>query len=488
MGQFSWHALLTIDRASVVPVFLQITNAIIREIRQGRIRPGNKLPGARALASMLEVNKKTVEKVYEELELQEWLSVLPKSGSYVSSELPDLRYQEIRDLEYQTLGETTSYRLADSTVPKTPKYNDPTVLSFNDGFPDPRLVDHNVLARGYRRTLGSKNQRTLLSYSDPYGDGILREVLAKYLNETRGIRAKTENLLITRGGQMGLYLSIKILLGTGALAIITNPSYFGANQLLRFFGAQMMEIPVDDQGMVVEEIGKHCKKGRSPRLVYITPHHHHPTTVTLSSSRRMELLKLAEKYRFAIIEDDYDYDFHYAKSPIMPISSMDTQGNVVYVGSFSKTIAPSIRIGYLVAPKNFIDQAARLRRIIDHQGDLIMERTLAGLLDQGEIQRMLRRSRKVYQQRRDYFCNRLEVDFGDSIDFERPQGGMAVWARFNSAMDLNKIVADADRKKLYMHTTERFVTDFNAIRMGFASLNLDEIDRGLQIIKGVMGK
>ncbi len=483
MGQFFWNNLLSIDRTSTVPVYVQITNAIIKEIRYGRLQPGKRLPGVKKLGGLLGVNKKTIEKVYVELELQEWISIAPKKGSYVSNELPELKYKGFDFLKPTSLKSTTVYPLPNLEVLKPSKYHETNILSFDDGFPDPRLVDHISLARAYRRIFSLKSYRSLLEYADPYGDGMLREVLAGFLNETRGIPCKPENLLITRGSQMGLYLSMLILMRKGQKAIVGNPGYFGADQLLRYCGAHLLEVAVDDQGIVVDEIEKMCNTGNIPRLVYTTPHHHHPTTVTLSASRRLALLELADKYRFAIIEDDYDYDFHYDKSPIMPMSSIDPSGAVIYVGSFSKVLAPSFRVGYLVAPKSFVDQAARLRRIIDHQGDLVLERAFAELLDQGEIQRMLKRSLKTYRQRRDHISLQLVEHFRNSIDFTKPDGGLAIWAKFDPSVNIKKMVNEAYRKKLSIYMKEQYVTNFNALRLGFASLDIDEIEEALHILK-----
>lgn len=221
-----------------------------------------------------------------------------------------------------------------------------------------------------------------------------------------------------------------------------------------------------------------CKTQRV-RLVYVTSHHHYPTTVTLSADRRMQLLQLAEQYGFVILEDDYDYDFHYASSPILPLASADTRGMVVYVGSLTKSIAPAFRVGYVVAPPNLVEELGYHRRIIDRQGDNLLEQTIAELFAEGDLNRHLKRAQRVYHQRRDAFCQLLRYRLGSVIDFKTPEGGMAVWAKFDDAIDLADLAARCRKTGLYLNDGRFYVPDSGPshhTRLGFASLTLDEME------------
>ena len=179
--------------------------------------------------------------------------------------------------------------------------------------------------------------------------------------------------------------------------------------------------------------------GRKPAMLYIIPHHHHPTTVTLSAARRMKLLSLIREYKLPVIEDDYDYDFHYARSPILPLASADHDGYVIYIGSITKCFASSIRMGYLVATEDFVNNAAQLKRMIDIRGDVLLEESLAILFNNGDMQKHLKKSLKIYQQRRDLFCDLLEKEFKGKLSFIKPSGGMSVWVRFDKRYPLQKI-------------------------------------------------
>ena len=229
------------------------------------------------------------------------------------------------------------------------------------------------------------------------------------------------------------------------------------------------------------------------RMVYVTSHHHYPTTVALRADRRINLLKLAEKYGFIIFEDDYDCDFHYLSKPLMPLAGADPTGMVMYCGSFTKTISPAFRVGFLVGPADVIAYLGKLRRIIDRQGDHMLENAMAELLHNGVIQRHLRKSVRVYKQRRDIFCDLMKTHLGNHVQFQVPDGGMAVWTQFNADIDLTRVAAKALEKNLYMASpvipkpgTGDERTFSNAIRLGFASSNQQELEESVEIIKKIL--
>lgn len=324
-------------------------------------------------------------------------------------------------------------------------------------------------------------------FTETAGSGALRSSLTKYLGETRGINIGPGNILLTRGAQMAIYIGASLAIKPGDLVMVGDPSYTMANMIFEKMGARLIRIPVDEEGIDVDAIEKACK--RNPRLLYIIPHHHHPTTVTLSASRRMKLLSLIRTHRFHVIEDDYDYEFHYTHSPILPLASADHGGYVWYIGSITKNLFPSMRIGYLVAPDTVITAGADFKKLMDIRGDTLMENALAALYNNGSMQRHIRRSHKLYQERRDRFCTLLEKELGNSVSFKVPDGGMAVWVRFNKPYDLPTIAARAAKLDLWMSDGKFYdtpTTRFNGLRMGFASLDEKEMNAVFRIIKRSM--
>lgn len=285
---------------------------------------------------------------------------------------------------------------------------------------------------------------------------------------------------------MGIYLAARLLVNPGDHVIVGEPGYFGATLTLQQVGATINRVPVDENGIDVDAIEALCKK-KKIRLLYVIPHHHHPTTVTLTPERRIRLLELAASYKIAIIEDDYDYDFHYTSYPVMPMASLDHHGNVIYIGTLSKTLVPAIRIGFMVAPENFIRAASGLRRWIDRQGDTLMEVALAELYKNGTVNRHIKKVVKLYRERRDCFCELLKDKIGDKISFKIPEGGMSVWTKFN--VDLKRVAERAGAKGLAMSDGTIYNgpnVNYNASRLGFASLNFKEQERAIEILSRSM--
>jgi GntR family transcriptional regulator/MocR family aminotransferase len=198
------------------------------------------------------------------------------------------------------------------------------------------------------------------------------------LAAARGLAVDPANLVVTRGSQMALYLVALALIRPGDVVAVEDPGYFVAWEVFRSLGVRLVPVPVDREGLRVDELREVLRR-RRVRAVLLTPHHQFPTTVTLSTGRRLELLQLAAARRFAIIEDDHDHEFHYEGRPVQPMASMDDSGVLVYIGSLSKVLAPGLRSGYLVAPTALVRQIGELRRLIDLQGDLAFDHALAEL-------------------------------------------------------------------------------------------------------------
>jgi GntR family transcriptional regulator/MocR family aminotransferase len=197
----------------------------------------------------------------------------------------------------------------------------------------------------------------------------------------------------------------------------------------------------------------------------------------------MELLQLAEQYNFAILEDDYDYDFHYANSPVLPLASGDHQKRVLYIGSFSKNISPAIRMGYLIAAPEIIRELPKIRRLIDRQGDMVMEAAIADLLEGGIVRRYLKKALKQYRQRRDQCCDLLQTELSDYLHFEKPAGGLAIWAKFHPDIDLPKLSQIMEREQVYLSNGKFYAPEENAIRMGFACMSETEMVSAITILK-----
>ena len=489
-----FKSLLTIDRASVTPVYLQLSDQLNRLIQTGTLSRSQRLPGSRQLATLLGLNRQTVVAAYDEGMAQGWLKSRTGSGTFVAAHSPDVNPQLLAGISPDNRivpgrpKEKPGYTFESLSFLVRPTLTQSAGLRLDDGFPDNRLAPLDELSRAYRSYFRWGNPQQHFGYGDTKGYPLLREQLSTHLNETRGLRTMPDNILITRGSMMGLHLACQTLLRPGDVVVTGETTYAGATMNSQKAGALLLTVPVDEYGINVDALGMLCQQQRI-RLVFVTPHHHYPTTVTLRADRRVRLLQLAEQYGFAILEDDYDYDFHYLSRPILPLASADQNGMVIYVGSLTKSVAPAFRVGYVVAPTALIDELARLRRIVDRQGDPMLEFAIGQLFKTGVMKRHFRKALRTYHARRDHFCNLLESELSSIIQFIKPDGGMAVWARFFPETNMEILAQRAAKEGLFIanglshNPPDKLL---NGTRLGFASSTEEELERSVAVLKRVL--
>lgn len=474
-----WNSIIKLSKNKNRAIYLQIADAIIAEIINGRISKGYKMPGARSLSELLELNRKTVMQAYDELLAQGWLEIKPSKGTFVKNNLPQTNPKKIS----QTLNNTSENTFIENLAVLPFSENNESKINENiidDGSPDYRLAPMDSLYKIARYYTKGRIGKSVLLNNSSYGEITLRETLVKYLSNTRALNGSVENILISRGSQMALYLIFNILIEKGDNILIGELNYKTTNTIIKHLGGNLIKTPIDKTGLDIDFIDNYCKKNKI-KAIYITPHHHFPTTVIMPVNKRIQLLNLSYKYNFAIIEDDYDYDYHYARTPILPLASLDKSGNTIYIGSFSKILVPSVRIGYMFAHPKVIQESAKLRRYIDKQGDPIIERSLAHLIQENEISRHLKKAVNAYKIRRDLFCSELKNKFNDQIHFNKPEGGMAIWANFNQDISIKQLVKNAKNNNLHLNIDMNLAN--HACRLGFASINEKEILKNLEILK-----
>lgn len=461
------------SKGARTPLYVQIVTAVVRDIRRGRLTPGQELPGSRTLAEQLGVHRNTVLAAYAELQAEGWLQTDLARSTRVSEQLPELSAPLPRARRAGALG------FALPQLDALPPVSLDEGLFLSDGTPDLRLVPRAALARAYRRVLRGPDSE-LLGYGEARGHVRLRRALAAMLRATRGLEVSEAGVLVTRGSQMALSLLGRTLCAPGDVVAVEALGYRPAWQSLGAQGARLVPVPVDDEGLCVERLAEIAQRQRL-RAVYVTPHHQYPTMVTLSAARRLALLELARRAGFAIIEDDYDHEFHYQGRPVLPLASADTAGVVVYVGSLSKILAPGLRLGYLVAPAPLLERCASERVRLDRQGDLVLECAVAELLEDGELQRHVGRMRRIYRTRRDGLLAALERHLPGIVTARPPPGGMALWARVHD-IDLDAWIARAAEQGLVLWGARQL--GFHAspapyVRLGFARRSAEQTARAI---------
>jgi GntR family transcriptional regulator/MocR family aminotransferase len=471
-----WHFDIKVNRGASLPPFLQIARALTDDIRRGRLRPGDRLPGSRELADAVRVHRNTILAAYEELVAEGWLEAVQGRGTFVAHSIPE---PSRRALPKYARG--VQPRRAGFFVPAGPEVYRPPVLArgtlnLSSGAPDPRLVPAKAIGRAYRRVL-ARRPEAVLTYGDPEGHPALRAALASMLAATRGLPIGGEDVFVTRGSQMALSLVARALLRPGDIVAVESLGYRPAWEAFRAAGALVSPLPVDDDGVDVDALERLHE--RTPvRAVYLTPHHQYPTTVTLTAARRLQVVAFAARTRIAIIEDDYDHEFHYEGRPVLPLASADPARVVVYIGTLSKVLAPGLRLGYIVAPPDLIPRIAASRSFLDIQGDLAMEAAVAALIEEGELQRHVARTRRTYAARRDTLAAALDRQLGGAVEFRIASGGMALWVKFALPVDVELWAQRSVNHGVWWHTGRRYAFSqkpMNFARFSFAGLNDREL-------------
>lgn len=453
-------SIININEESPQAMYIKIANSIITEISKGVIPAGARLPSSRAMSDLLGVHRKTVVAAYEELKDQDWIVSKGRQGTFVNEKLPIVRPISIQKAPYQAKHQIGS-----------PKVNQSHQYFLDNGYPDVRLTSLKSLGRHYSSLLANHQLLNSMNYNmDVQGDIEMRKELVKFLKQTRGLSAEPQQVLMTKGTIMAFYLIIANYINSESNIVIAKPGFlltFEKSVLMR--KGNLIRIQADDKGLDVDALEELCQTKKID-LVMVIPHHHYPTTATLSADRRIKLVELAKRYNFLIVEDDWDYDFHYRNSPILPLASLNHGGHVIYVGSFSKSISPSIRLGYVVADVPTIGKLTDYRRIIDLKGDVAIERAVSHLFKLGEMTRNLKKSVKIYKKRRDLMCQFLRIHFSEQLDFQIPEGGFGIWVTIKAPLTIAQIKAKA---KLHDIRIESIFAE--GMRIGFASLGEVEI-------------
>ena len=478
-------SLMHFEKSSTTALYIQIAQQLINAIQRGYLPEGTALPGTRKFGELFQINRNTAVAVYEELASQGWVAVLPNKGTFVL--LPEKKtaavkggihgleklkvYPPVAGFPFQS-----SFHLA-----TTEEYADHEYV-INDGQPDLRLHPTHQFSRWYsaamkRPTLLSKWNQTQEQSSD-----VLARHLCNYLNATRGFYSKPSHIVSTRSTEMSLYIVSQLLIQKGDVVLVGELSNYKSNMIFQQAEANLITIPVDEYGLDVDFIAQHFTK-KSIRCVYVCPHRQYPTTVTLSAERRLKLLQLAKAYQFAIIEDDFDYDFQFTGSAMVPMASADSEGMVIYLGRLGQSFFPSFQIGFVVAPENIIQEAKNYLQLVDRQGDFIQKQMLSELIAEGEIHRLIKKNITIYKQRRDVLCECLQV-FKDHASWVVPEGGLAVWLQFHTKISLVQLATKANHLGLFIPKTVLYQNKNTcAIRFGFGHLNEAELIKVVTILK-----
>lgn len=411
------------------PLYRQIYAAIRRSILSGEFSPGQRLRSSRALAEELGVSRITVVNAYDQLYAEGYLEGKMGAGTFVAAQLPEQLLQtgpkankvpdkrgELPPEGFSDFGRTLARKSAD-------RIRDDITASFRpfqNGLTAVEEFPFDLWAR-----LASKRQRnplrSLVGYGDPQGYRPLREAIAGHLASSRGVRCSPEQVVVTSGAQQALDLIARIFISPGDAALIEDPCYLEARGVFEGAGAAIVPVPVDSEGI---DISRAPKSRATAKLIYVTPSHQYPLGVTMSLARRLELIEWARGTKAWIIEDDYNSEFRYAGRPLASLQGLDPAGRVIYVGTFSKTIFPSLRIGCLVLPERLVDVFTAARALNDVHSSMMDQATLAEFISEGHFARHVRRMRTLYAERQKFLLAECRKHLSGLLEVEPADAGM----------------------------------------------------------------
>jgi GntR family transcriptional regulator/MocR family aminotransferase len=480
--------MIAIDRKTPKALHRQIYDAYRRAIVEGSLRPGQRILSTRALASELGISRFPVLNAYAQLLAEGYFESRVGAGTVASSSIPD---------QVMSSGPTGARFAATRSGPR-PLARRSSILSPVESSPwlrgwgafgvgqvafdqFPLQVWSNLVARGCRNMDAGS-----FHYGEKIGSKALRETIATYLRTARCLRCEAEQIMIVSGSQQALEISARCLLDPGSCVWVEEPGYRLARDAFAMSGCDLVPVPVDQEGLDVAAGIKRCRKARA---VFVTPSHQFPLGVTMSASRRFQLLDWAQDSGSWIIEDDYDSDYRYDSSPIASLQGLDPYGRVIYVGTFSKVLFPSLRLGYVVIPSDLVDRFLVLRRAMDLGPPSFYQEVVANFIDEGHFARHIRRMRVLYRERRSVLVDSISKEFGSLVEVLGGEAGMHLTMTLPSKIRDLEIAELAAHQNLWIWPlSPSYLGEVSrsGFILGFGSASAADIPRAVRQLRNLL--
>jgi len=486
--------MVRLDRTAAEPLHHQLYRQIRDELKSGSFNPtSSRLPSSRALAAELGVSRLTVNEAFAQLHAEGYLTTKARSGIFVADPLPDTFLAADNKTASPQLRQERRISKRVSRIPDArtgdefdwgPTNAPPGVL-LQSGIP---AVDEFPLAiwERLRTQLLAKKGVNLLRYGSNRGDADLREALAAYLCDFRGARCHPNQILIVAGMQQAMLIAALAVLDPGDRAWIEDPGFHQARKVFALAEAKIVPRPVDREGLV---IGRAPSRS-VPRFIYVTPSHQFPLGVTMSLKRRKALLDFAERSGAYVLEDDYNAEFRFSGPPLPCLQGLDRSGRVIYAGTMSKILFPSLRLGYLLVPAPLADAVAKLRTAIDQHSPTIDQATLARFINEGFYLSHVRRMRKVYAERRELFIELFNSLLGNRFTLDIADAGSHALAWFRFPEDLSRLQLLKPNLGVKISPLSLFCIEAKlppALLLGFAAWSPAQIREGLARLARALG-
>ncbi|WP_226002278.1 PLP-dependent aminotransferase family protein [Paenibacillus sp. BJ-4] len=453
---------LSIDKSASVPMLRQVYQTIRDRILAGELHAGYRLPSTRLLASQLNVSRNVILEAYEMLLAEGLASAHPGSGTYVAEGAALPGYVSTPPIEVPSSASSIQYP---DEVP---------VISFRTGLPALELFPRKSWA-DLLQSVCKEAPDLALGYGDPAGEPELRRELASYLAYTRGVQARPEHIVVTSGAVQAIQLVTRLLLSAGDEVLVEEPTNEDLKSILSATGATLRSMPVDDSGVITA----YLPQKKHPKLAYLTPSHQFPLGGILPIQRRIELIQYAARTGCLLLEDDYDSEFRYDGAPVHSLQSLDPE-RVLYVGTFSKTLFPALRIGYIVLPPSHVADFIRLKQLADYQTASLEQIVLSRYIGKRLLHQHVHKMKKVYAKRRQVLLDSLEQHFTGQFRVCGRSAGLHLVAEFQFSLPENL------PECLRSENVFAVQLEGNRLLMGYGHLNESEIREGVSRIRNAL--
>jgi GntR family transcriptional regulator / MocR family aminotransferase len=480
--------IIAIDRTAPEPLHRQIYDAYRAAIIDGSLRPGERIPSTRVLASELGVSRFPVLNAYAQLLAEGYFMSRVGAGTLVSKSLPDQLASSTPTAAHQAAIRSGPRPLASRCLKLPDLQRFPWLLNWGAFGVGQVAVDHFPLH--IWSNLVASRCRNMDTKAFHYGDGLgskaLRDTITSYLKTARSLRCEAEQVMIVSGSQQALEISARVLLDPGNSVWIEEPGYRLAREVFGLAGGQLVPVPVDQDGLDVAAGIKLCRKAR---VAYVTPSHQFPLGHTMSASRRLQLLEWAQNTGSWIIEDDYDSEYRYESQPIASMQGIDVNSRVIYIGTFSKVLFPSLRLGYVVVPPDLVDSFAAFRRLMDLSPPGLYQDVLADFIREGHFARHIRRMRILYHERRDVLVDNLDRELGSLVEVLGSEAGMHLTVILPEGSRDVELAHEAARNNLWIWPlSSSYLGEVSrpGFILGFGSTAVSEIPNAVRKLRNLL--
>jgi GntR family transcriptional regulator/MocR family aminotransferase len=480
--------MIEIDREAAAPLHKQIYDAYRAAILRGALRPGQQIPSSREFAAEVQVSRFPVLHAYAQLIAEGYFESRVGAGTFVSGSLPEQLLSVERQKNPSAQIPSGPRPIARRSLLFPPVLNSPSLHGWGAfGVHQPAFEQFPFQIWSNLVTHHSRNPSAkAIHYVHPLGSQQFREAICSYLRTARGVNCDAGQVMVVSGSQQALDITARVLFDPGSQVLVEEPGYVLGRTVLAAAGCHLVPVPVDNEGMIISEVIRRRQKARA---AFVTPSHQFPLGSTMSASRRLHLLNWAQSTGSWIIEDDYDSEFRFESRPVASLQGLDANARVIYIGTFSKVLFPSLRIGYIVIPADLVERFIAVRFAMDIFPPYLYQEVLTDFMNQGHFGRHIRKMRQLYGERRTVLIESIREEFGDALEVHGAEAGMHLAVTMKDEVSDRAISKKAAEERLWvwpLSPSYQRKKPRQGFVLGFGSTAVNQIPRAIRKLKTIM--